>query len=95
MLLEPRIRAIRAAGENPSPRGFQCVAKFDLEIGPDITLLGLRLVRTPSGGLQAYPPDIRDGTRSAAFAPAFRDQVAALAALSLEPSLVPIASPAA
>jgi hypothetical protein len=94
-MLEATIRSVRATAEGPSPKGFQCIAKFDLEIGPDVTLLGLRLVRTPSGGLQAYAPDIRDGTRSAAFAPAFRDQIAALAALSLEPSLVPTSPPAA
>jgi hypothetical protein len=88
-----RIRRIRATAEAPSPKGFERVAVFDLELGPDVTLNGLRLVRTPSGGLQAYPPDTRDGSRTAAFAPALRDQIAHLAAAALEPSIVPTASP--
>lgn len=83
MQIEPRIRLIRATGESPSPRGFQCVARFDVELGDDVTLHGLRLVRTPSGRHEVYPPDTQAGGRSASLAPAFRTDLASLAAAHL------------
>ncbi|RJT42064.1 hypothetical protein D3227_05180 [Mesorhizobium waimense] len=86
-LLEPRVRQIRATGEDPSPKGFQRIATFDLELGPAVTMHDLRLVKTPSGGLHAYPPDSKHGTKCADFAPTFRDQIADLAAKALESQL--------
>lgn len=83
MHLEPRIRSIRATGETPSPKGFSCVARFDVELGEQVTLHGLRLVRTPSGRHEVYPPDTQTGGRSASLAPAFRTDLASLAAAHL------------
>lgn len=83
MQLEPRIRSIRATGETPSPKGFACIARFDVELGDDVTLHGLRLVRTPSGRHEVYPPDTQTGGRSASLAPTFRTNLAALAAAHL------------
>ncbi|MEI5682335.1 MULTISPECIES: hypothetical protein [unclassified Mesorhizobium] len=82
--MEPAIRHFRAAGESPSPKGFQRIATFDLELGSAITLHGLRLVKTPSGRLEIYPPDRQDGRRCASLAPAFRDQISQLAAHHME-----------
>ncbi|TPK18078.1 hypothetical protein [Mesorhizobium sp. B2-5-7] len=84
MLLEPRVRSIRPDGEAPSPKGFQRIATFDLVLGPSVTMNNLRLVKTPSGGMHAYPPEDKHGQRSADFAPAFRDIIADLAAKELE-----------
>jgi hypothetical protein len=94
-MLEPKIQRLKVAGESPSPNGFHRVATFDVELTPDLTLLGCRLVKTPSGGLQAYPPDAKHGSRSAALSPAFRDHIADIAALALESSIVPHSPPAA
>lgn len=85
---EPRIRSVKAVAESPSPQGFYCVARFDLELGPDVTLHGLRLVRTPTSSHQVYPADAKDGSRSAALAPSFRNHIADLVVFALEPSIV-------
>lgn len=72
--------------ESPSPNGFQRVAVLDLELGPEVTLLNMRLVRTPTGTMQVYPAEA-PGMKSAAIAPAFRAQIADLAVSALETSL--------
>ncbi|TIN10403.1 hypothetical protein [Mesorhizobium sp.] len=83
MQLEPRILFIKETGESPSPKGFRRIALFDVAFGSDFTAHDWRLVETPSGGVHAYAPDLKNGTKSADLAPVFRDKIADLAAKAL------------
>jgi len=86
-MIDPTIKSFRAAGETSSPSGFQKVAEFDVALGPDLTIHRWRLIRTPSGRLESYPPTRTDGQSSASVAPAFRAHISELAAEYLESPL--------
>ncbi|MBZ9980416.1 hypothetical protein LB521_04545 [Mesorhizobium sp. BR-1-1-8] len=87
MQLEPRILFIRETGESPSPKGFRKIALFDVAFGDGFTAHDWRLVETPTGGVHAYAPDLKNGAKSADLAPAFRDLIADLAVKALGANL--------
>lgn len=66
------------------PGGGNTVARFDVQLTPDVRMFGLKLVRTPRGH-RVYPPH-SNVNNVATFAPAFAESLvrAALAALSGE-----------
>lgn len=68
----------------PEPGGGNTLARFDIQLTPDIRMFGLKLVATPRGH-RVYPP--HTSTHNVAtFAPAFAEKMirAALAALAGE-----------
>jgi len=78
------ITNLRRLTSPPSPRGFRPVARFSLEVTPEITLFDFEAVLAPSGSLEIYAAPTRNGSRSAALAPAFRSEVAALVKSEME-----------
>ncbi|MCM5691441.1 hypothetical protein M8037_22205 [Sinorhizobium meliloti] len=68
----------------PEPGGGNTIARFDVQLTPDIRMFGLKLVKTPRGH-RVYPPHTSTNN-VATFAPPFAEKLirAALAALSGE-----------
>ncbi|MBB6299422.1 hypothetical protein [Rhizobium leucaenae] len=68
----------------PEPGAGNTIARFDLQLTPDVRMFGLKLVKTPRGH-RVYPPH-SNVNNVATFAPAFAEKMirAALAALNGE-----------
>ncbi|MGO7965274.1 hypothetical protein ACC720_17615 [Rhizobium ruizarguesonis] len=68
----------------PEPTGGNTLARFDIQLTPDIRMFGMKLVKTPRGH-RVYPPNT-SMNNVATFAPAFTESMvrAALAALAGE-----------
>lgn len=74
-----RIENFRLVTKQPSPKGFQVVAMFSVEVNDDITLFDFQLIKTPDGRLQAYPPKSPNGSVMAAISPTVRNNLASKA----------------
>lgn len=79
-----RIRSARAVRQAPSPRGFNTLAKFNLEVTHDVTVYDCSLVRAPDGRVLLYGPG-RDGN-TLSVSPSTRREIIemALAAIGME-----------
>ncbi|MGO7541848.1 hypothetical protein ACC680_25050 [Rhizobium ruizarguesonis] len=68
----------------PETTGGNTLARFDVQLTPDIRMFGMKLVKTPRGH-RVYPPNT-SMNNVATFAPAFAESMicAALAALAGE-----------
>ncbi|NTF80541.1 hypothetical protein [Rhizobium rhizogenes] len=65
----------------PEPGGGNTLARFDIQLTPDVRMFGLKFVKTPRG-YRIYPPH-SNVNNCATFSPAFAESMirAALAAL--------------
>lgn len=70
-------------------RTSTCIARFNLELNPDVRILGLRLAVTENG-LKIHQPSINGGGRSATFSPALCEEIKALAVTEYEAHIGPI-----
>lgn len=70
-------------------RASTCLARFNLQLTPDVRILGLRLVAT-GDGLKIHQPSINGGGRSATFSPELCEKIKALAATEYEAHIGPI-----
>ncbi len=79
------IRKMRAIRQDPSPRGFRTLGKFNLEVTPDVTVYNCSLVRAPDGRHMLYGPASTAG-ETLSVSPAARAGIVemALAALGNE-----------
>ncbi|WP_246200400.1 hypothetical protein [Shinella kummerowiae] len=55
------------------------VANFDLELSPDVRLLGLRLIEAPDGRRLIYAANANGGRRTATFSPTMAQAITAVA----------------
>jgi hypothetical protein len=77
------MRILNIAPAAPSGSGrFPCVAVFDAEIGGNVRLYNLRLLRSPDGRHLTYAPSAH-GKRCATFAPELAEQLSAAATAAL------------
>jgi hypothetical protein len=68
---------------SPGTGRYPCVAHFDAEIGGNIRLYNLRLLRSPDGRHLTYAPSA-GGKRCATFAPELADALTAAATAALK-----------
>lgn len=81
-----RIQSARRFQLEPSPRGFNTIDKFGLQVTDDIAVFDLSLVQAPDGRLFVYGPASKSGADTRSLSPTARALVIdmALAALGME-----------
>lgn len=52
---------MRILSMRPSNGGSSVVARFDLEVAPEVKIFGMLLKRAPDGRLRTYPPNAAGG----------------------------------
>lgn len=79
-----RIRSPRMVRQEPSPKGFRTIAKFNLEVTTNVTVCDCCLVQAPDGRVMLYGPGRESGALS--VAPETRREIIemALAAMGME-----------
>lgn len=78
-----RIRSVRVVRQEPSPRGFNTLAKFNLEATPEITIYDCSIVRAPDGNTLVYGPAGKSTTTVLSLSPAARRAVIEMALVAV------------
>lgn len=74
-----KIHNLRQVSSPPSVRGFQCIARFNLDLSDDIRIFDFQLIKAPDGKVTAYVPNGPSGSPVGAIAPTVRAEIARLA----------------
>lgn len=75
MALSMEIADVRMVDIPPSPKGFQIIAMFSLDVTPEFRIYDCKAVRAPDGKINVYPPQLPGGFNTAAISPAARLEI--------------------
>ncbi len=67
----------------PMREGYSSIAKFDLELNPQVRIFGLHLKRNDDGRMRVFAPK-SGGRHAASFRPEISEQITSAAIAALE-----------
>lgn len=73
-----KISNLRRINAPPSPRGFQSVAAFTVNVSDDFALYDVQAIRCPDGRIAIYPAKSPNGSPTANISPAARAEIVSI-----------------